>query len=202
MTRKTVGILALVGALVLVGMMLVPRPGSYTPYGTRLLNPRPAYDFTLTSHLGRLFRLSELRGKATLIFFGFVNCPDICPTTLHELKRVYEALTPQEQGKVQVLMISVDPERDTPERLARYIPFFNPEFLGLTGTPGQIADVAKNYGVFYQKTEATSPTEYEVAHTASVFLLDPKGRLRLIYGSGKTSNTEKLLADLRWLLGE
>ena len=175
---------------------------TYQPYGTRLLNVRPleANQFTLTAHDGSTKSLSDLQGKVVLIFFGYVNCPDVCPTTLFELGKVYKALAPREQERVQVLLISVDPERDTPELLRKYVTFFDPAFLGLTGTPEQIAEVAKKYGVYYQKSAIKSPTEYIVDHTASVFVIDPKGQLRLIYGSGKAAETERVLEDIRWLL--
>lgn len=175
---------------------------TYQPYGTRLLNIRPveAYQFTLTAHDGSTKSLTDFQGKVILIFFGFVNCPDVCPTTLLELGKVYKALTPSEQERLQVLLISVDPERDTLEKLRDYVTFFGSTFLGLTGTPEQIAEVAKKYGVFYQKSAIKSPTEYNVDHTATVFALDPKGQLRLIYGSGKAAETERVLEDVRWLL--
>lgn len=175
---------------------------TYQPYGTRLLNIRPveANQFTLTAHNGSSKSLSDFQGKVVLIFFGFVNCPDVCPTTLLEIGKVYKALTPREQEQVQVLLISVDPERDTPQLLEKYVTFFGPTFLGLTGTPEQIAEVAKKYGVFYQKSAIKSSTEYNVDHTATVFALDPKGQLRLIYGSGKAAETERVLQDVRWLL--
>jgi len=175
---------------------------TYQPYGTRLLNVRPAEanQFTLTAHDGSSKSLSDFRGKVVLIFFGFVNCPDVCPTTLLELSKVYKALTAAEQSRVQVALISVDPERDSLEKLRDYVTFFNPSFIGLTGTPEQIADVARRYGVFYQKSQIKSPNDYNVDHTASVFALDPMGQLRLVYSSGRVAATERVAQDVRWLL--
>ncbi|RDI94473.1 SCO family protein [Meiothermus sp. QL-1] len=175
---------------------------TYQPYGTRLLNPRSAdtLDFTLTAHDGSRKSLRDFEGKVVLIFFGFVNCPDVCPTTLLELARVYKALSPAEQARVQVLFISVDPERDSLQRLRDYTTFFHPSFLGLTGSPEEIAAVARKYGVFYQKSNVKSALEYNVDHTATVFALDPRGSLRLIYGSGKAAETERVVQDVRWLL--
>ncbi|PZA06396.1 MULTISPECIES: SCO family protein [unclassified Meiothermus] len=172
----------------------------YQPYGTPLLSPRAAYDFTLTDNKGKPFRLSSQRGKVVLIFFGFVNCPDVCPTTLLELKKVYQALTPEERRRVQVVFISVDPDRDTPEVLDKYVTFFDASFIGLTGAPQQIAEVAKSYGVFYQKSEIKSAKQYNVDHTASTYLIDPKGTLRLIYGNGKPAETQRMVEDVRWAL--
>ncbi|RIH84795.1 SCO1 protein [Meiothermus luteus] len=197
---QAVGLLT--GAVGLAALLIfaLPRMGAYKPYGTPLLDPRPAADFRLTGSDGKAYTLKSFRGKAVLIFFGFVNCPDVCPTTLAELSKVYQALTPAEQGRVQVLMITADPERDTPAVLEKYVTFFDPRFLGLTGTPNQVAEVAKGYGVFYQKSQIKSAREYSVDHTASVFLVDPRGRLRLIYGYGKARQTDRVLQDLRWVL--
>lgn len=203
MPKKTLWIALLVLLpLVLAGGLYFLTQETYQPYGTRLLNPRPVdtLDFTLTAHDGSRKSLRDFEGKVVLIFFGFVNCPDVCPTTLLELSKVYKALTPAEQQRVQVLLITVDPERDTLQKLASYVTFFDKSFIGLTGSPEEIAAVAKKYGVFYQKSGVKSPTEYNVDHTATVFALDPKGSLRLIYGNGRAAETERVVRDVRWLL--
>ncbi|MBO1437862.1 SCO family protein [Meiothermus sp. CFH 77666] len=203
MPRRALWITLLAGLpLLLAVIAFVLSRDTYQPYGTRLLNIRPveANQFSLIAHDGSTKSLSDFQGKVVLIFFGFVNCPDVCPTTMLELAKVYKALTPAEQARVQVLLISVDPERDTLEKLRDYVTFFAPTFLGLTGTPDQIAQVAKKYGVFYQKSEIKSATEYNVDHTATVFALDPKGQLRLIYGNGKAAETARVVEDVRWLL--
>jgi protein SCO1 len=203
MPYRPIWIILMVGLpLLLAASAFVLSRDTYQPYGTRLLNVRPAEanQFTLTAHDGSSKSLSDFRGKVVLIFFGFVNCPDVCPTTLLELSKVYKALTPAEQARVQVVLISVDPERDSLEKLRNYVTFFNPNFIGLTGTPEQIADVARRYGVFYQKSQIKSPTEYNVDHTAGVFALDPMGQLRLVYSSGRVAATEWVVRDVRWLL--
>ncbi len=205
MPRRAIWITLVAGLPLLLAIAaFILMRDTYQPYGTRLLNIRPveANQFTLTAHNGSSKSLSDFQGKVVLIFFGFVNCPDVCPTTLIELGKVYKALTPREQERVQVLLITVDPERDNLEKLRDYVTFFSPSFIGLTGTPEQLAEVAKRYGVFYQKSEIKSATEYNVDHTATVFALDPKGQLRLIYGSGKAAETERVLQDVRWLLRE
>jgi len=203
MPRRAIWIILMVSLpLLMAAAAFVLSRDTYQPYGTRLLNVRPAEanQFTLTAHDGSSKSLSDFRGKVVLIFFGFVNCPDVCPTTLLELSKVYKALTAAEQARVQVALISVDPERDSLEKLRDYVTFFNPSFIGLTGTPEQIADVARRYGVFYQKSQIKSPTDYNVDHTASVFALDPMGQLRLIYSSGRVAATERVAQDVRWLL--
>jgi protein SCO1/2 len=203
MPRRAIWIILMVSLpLLMAAAAFVLSRDTYQPYGTRLLNVRPAEanQFTLTAHDGSSKSLSDFRGKVVLIFFGFVNCPDVCPTTLLELSKVYKALTAAEQARVQVALISVDPERDSLEKLRDYVTFFNPSFIGLTGTPEQIADVARRYGVFYQKSQIKSPNDYNVDHTASVFALDPMGQLRLVYSSGRVAATERVAQDVRWLL--
>ncbi|MDX2008519.1 MAG: SCO family protein [Meiothermus sp.] len=191
-------VVILIGA---AGLFVLPNLRPYGPYGTRLVSERPAYDFSLVGNDNKPYKLSDFRGKAVYIFFGFVNCPDVCPTTLSELKKVYQALNPAEQSKVQVLLITADPERDTPEVLEKYVRFFHPKFLGLTGTSEQIAETAKGFGVFYIKSNIKSATEYNVDHTATTFLIDPSGKLRLLYGNGKPAQIGRMLEDLRWVLG-
>jgi len=203
MPRRVVWITLIAGLpllLAIVAFLMVR--DTYQPYGTRLLNIRPveASQFSLTAHNGQTKSLTDFQGKVVLIFFGFVYCPDICPTILLDVAKVYNALTPGEQERVQVLLITVDPERDTLELLEKYVTFFGPTFLGLTGTPDQIAEVARRYGVYFRKSNIRSPTEYNVDHTASVFALDPRGQLRLIFGSDSITETERVLEDVRWLL--
>ncbi|MCL6525570.1 MAG: SCO family protein [Thermaceae bacterium] len=200
MMRRILTVALLVGVPLALGLMIVSQRDQYQPYGTRLMAQKAAYDFSLTAPNGKTVKLSDYRGKVRLIFFGYVNCPDVCPTTMLELSKVYKALTPQEQARVQVMMISVDPERDTQEVLGKYVAFFSPAFVGLTGTPDQIAQVAQNYGVFYQKSNIKSAKEYTVDHSATVFAVDPQGNLRLIYGNGKPAQTEKVVQDVRWML--
>ncbi|WP_027891573.1 SCO family protein [Calidithermus chliarophilus] len=201
MARRIAGLVLFIGLPILLAVLAYTRLNRYQPYGTPLLNPRPAAEFTLASADNPSYKLSDLKGKAVFIFFGFVNCPDVCPTTMQDLKRVYAKLTPEERARVQVLLISVDPERDTPESLGKYVRFFDPSFVGLSGTPEATAQVAKDYGVFYQKSQIKSAQEYNVDHTASVFLIDPKGQLRLIYGQSKIQqDPDKVVQDVRWLL--
>ncbi|MER3461577.1 MAG: SCO family protein [Armatimonadota bacterium] len=200
MARRILTIALLVGLPLALGLMILSQRDQYQPFGTRLVTARPAYNFTLTAADGKATQLSDYRGKVSLIFFGFVNCPDVCPTTMLELGKVYKALSPQERSRVQVMMITVDPERDTREVLGKYVSFFDKSFVGLTGTPAQIAQTAQNYGVFYQKANIKSAQEYTVDHSATVFAVDPKGNLRLVYSNGKPAQTDKVVQDVRWML--
>ena len=154
-------------------------------------------DFTLTDHTGKPRTLADFRGKVVIVFFGYTRCPDVCPTTLAELKLAKEQLG--EDGKrIQVLFITVDPERDTRELLARYVPAFDPSFIGLYGDSAQIAKVAKEFKVFYQKSPGKTPESYTVDHSSGSYVFDTQGRLRLLVRQGSVPN---LVADLKTLLG-
>lgn len=154
-------------------------------------------ELNLTDHNGRPRTLADFRGKVVTVFFGFTHCPDACPTTLAEMAQVVKELG-SDAGKVQVLFVTVDPERDTPQVLARYVPSFNPAFLGLYGDAEATARAAKEFKVYYQKRPAQG-TGYSVDHSAGTFILDREGRLRLFaqYGQGPAA----MLHDIRLLLG-
>lgn len=153
-------------------------------------------ELNLTDHNGRARTLADFRGKVVTVFFGFTHCPDACPTTLAEMAQVVKALGP-DAGRVQVLFVTVDPERDTAQVLQQYVPSFNPAFLGLHGDSDATARAAKEFKVFYQKQPAKDGS-YSVDHSAGTFILDREGRLRLYaqYGAGATV----LLHDIRLLL--
>jgi protein SCO1/2 len=150
----------------------------------------------LTDHTGKPRTLADFQGKVVAIFFGFTQCPDACPTTLAEMAKVMKELGP-DAGKVQVLFVSVDPERDTQELLKQYVTAFHPTFIGLSGDVEATARAAKEFKVYAQK----KPLEkggYTVDHSAGTFILDQQGRLRLFaqYGAG----AQALLNDIRLLL--
>ncbi|GAB5602793.1 SCO family protein [Thermus sp. FJN-A] len=188
--------LVLVLALVGLAYLLLPK-GSHSFYGTRLLNPKPVA-FTLEGPEGPV-ELSRFQDKLVLIFFGYVHCPDVCPTTMLALKRAYERLSPEEQRRVQVVFISVDPERDTPGIADQYAKAFHPQFLGLSGSLEAIQEVARAFGVYYQKSQYRGPGEYLVDHTATTFVVQG-GSLVLLFSPDKVEATEKVVADLRALL--
>lgn len=174
-----------------------------TYFGQRIPNPSPAFDFRLTSHTGAPLQLSSLRGKAVLMSFGYTHCPDICPTTLWNFDKIYKSLSPEEQKKLQVLFITVDPDRDNQEQLKGYVPYYNPAFLGLTGTLPEISKVAKAYGAFYKKslppTDAQTK-DYTVDHSSYAYLIDPDGKLFLIYDYDKLPQTGLIAADISRVL--
>ncbi len=155
-----------------------------------------ARDLALTDHTGKPRTLADFRGKVVVVFFGYIHCPDVCPTTLAEMKMVLEQLG--EDGKrVQVLFVTVDPERDTRELLGHYVPAFHPSFIGLYGDAEQTAKAAKEFKVFYQKVPGSTPKNYSVDHTAGTYVFDPQGRIRLFVRYGQAGD---LTADIRSLL--
>ncbi|MGH8746784.1 MAG: SCO family protein, partial [Burkholderiales bacterium] len=139
---------------------------------------------SLTDPSGKLRTLADFRGKVVVLFFGYTHCPDVCPTTLAELSQVMKSLGP-DADRVQVLFVTVDPERDTPAVLARYVTAFDPRFLGLYGDAAATRRAAKEFKVFYEKRKGSSPGEYTMDHSAGTYVIDPKGRLRLFVGYGK-----------------
>jgi protein SCO1 len=141
--------------------------------------------FQLTDHDGQPRSLADFRGKVVVVFFGFTHCPDVCPTTLAELARAIKELGPDGE-RVQVLMVTVDPERDTPDVLKQYVTALDPSFIGLTGDPEAISRTAREFKVFYQKSPGASPQVYSVDHSSGSYVFDPQGRLRLLvsYGQG------------------
>jgi len=155
-------------------------------------------DFTLTDENGQPFRLSDQRGSVVLLFFGYTSCPDVCPTTLATWRRVHEALG-DDVERVRFAFVTVDPERDTVERLGMHVNAFNPDFIGLTGTPGELQAVYDVFDVYFEKdTSSGSALGYLVNHTATTFVLDPEGRWRLRETFG--TEVEDMVHDIRALL--
>lgn len=157
-----------------------------------------AKDFSLTDPTGKTRTLADFRGKVVIVFFGYTHCPDVCPTTLVELKQVMQKLGP-DADKVQVLFITLDPERDTAKILAQYVPAFDPRFLGLYGDAATTLKTAKDFKVFYEKRAGSAPDSYTIDHSAASFAFDPAGRLRLYV---KHDQIAALAEDVRVLLKE
>lgn len=155
--------------------------------------------FELTDTSGKPTTLADFKGKVVVLFFGFTHCPDVCPGTLAELALVKKQLGP-DGDRMQVVFVTLDPERDRPEILKEYVPAFDPTFVGLYGDPAAIARTAKEFKVFYRKVPGSAPGTYTLDHTAAAFVFDPRGRLRLFasYGQGP----EALAHDIRLLLRE
>ena len=136
----------------------------------------PGGEFTLNGKQGPV-ALNDFKGKLVLLYFGYTFCPDICPTSLVVWSQALNALTEAERARVQPIFVSVDPERDTPERLAEYTAFFHPAIIGLSGTPERLREVASRYGAFYARQENVSAGGYVIDHTAASFVIDAEGRL-------------------------
>jgi protein SCO1/2 len=152
-------------------------------------------DFRLTDHHGTPRSLADFRGNVVALFFGYTHCPDVCPTTLADMAQVMR-LMGKDAGRVQVLFVTVDPERDKPEMLAQYVPAFHPSFLALYGDAQATEQAARAFDVVYQKQMTTSG--YNMDHSAGTFLIDPKGRVRLLAPYGQRAGW--LADDIRMLL--
>jgi protein SCO1 len=156
-------------------------------------------DIRLTDHSGKPRSLADFRGKAVAVFFGFTHCPDVCPTTLADLRTVMTQLGPDAE-RLQVLFVSVDPKRDSPEVLSKYVPSFHPSFLGLTGSPDAVTKVASDFKIFVREQPGKTPETYTVDHTAGMLVFDPAGRLRLFVNYGMAP--EKMTTDFKRLINE
>ena len=156
-----------------------------------------AKGFALTDHTGKPRTLADFKGKVVVVFFGYTQCPDVCPTTMAEMASVMQKLGPL-ADQVQVLFITLDPERDTQQLLASYVPAFDKRFIGLRGTPEQTAKTAKEFKVFYAKVPGSDPNGYTIDHTAGSYVFDRDGRLRLFIRHGQ--GPDPIVHDLRQLL--
>jgi protein SCO1/2 len=187
-----VRLLFLTLALLLAGCDSRPQFGN-----TDISEADYARDFALTDHTGKPRTMADFRGKAVVIFFGYTQCPDVCPTTMTGMTEAMKLLG-EGATKVQVLFVTVDPERDTQHLLAQYVPVFHPSFLGLYADPPTIAKTAQAFRVFYKKQPGSTPTTYTVDHTAGSYVYDPQGRLRLYIKHGE--KPEVIAKDLKLLI--
>jgi protein SCO1/2 len=185
-------------ALVALMTALLAACGSPSFRGSVLDEPVAVPDFTLTDENGQPFSLSEQRGNVVLLFFGYTSCPDVCPTTLGTWRRIHQALGEDAQ-RVRFVFVTVDPERDTIERLGMHVNAFNPDFVGLTGPQSDLEAVYDIFGVVYEKdTSSGSAMGYLVNHTATTFVVDTEGRWRLRETFG--TEVDDIVHDIRQLL--
>ena len=172
---------------------------AYELKGNSLDPPLPIPNFELMASDGQPFRLSESGGEITLVFFGYTFCPDVCPTTLAEVKQALAKLDPPDRQRVRVIFISADPERDTPEKLSKYLAAFNPDFIGLTDDFEKVQEVMKPFGAYAEKEDVEgSAIGYLVTHTARLYLLNAKREIMLTYPFG--FQADELHSDLTYLL--
>lgn len=170
---KAIGTAALAGVLLLnAGCVQKKDHDPLKP----MIALNPSRDFTLLDSQGQVFRLSAHKGEVMLLFFGYLSCPDVCPTTLSKLARVY-ALLGDKQKKVITLFVSVDPKRDTPAKIKDYLDYFAVKAIGLSGSQAQIDAVVKAYGAYYEKVETSSTLGYLINHTDYVYLINPQGQV-------------------------
>lgn len=193
-----VGLLSfLVIGIVAVGVYLFAPPAAFrgTVYGEPY---PPAPEIALTRGDGSSFQLRELRGGVVLLFFGYTSCPDVCPTTLAELNSALQKLGEDKARNVKVVFVTVDPQRDTPERVQEYVNHFNDSFIGLSGDEPQLAKTWSDYGVFRETVEGVSAAGYLVNHTARVTLIDQDGNLRVSYSF--ETPVDDIVHDLKLVL--
>lgn len=167
--------------------------------GTVYTEPRQTPEFTLQNAAGEAVSLQDYRGKVIPIYFGYTFCPDVCPLTMANLAQVQTEID-DDGDQMQVLMITVDPQRDTPQVVQDYVTSFHPAFVGLSGTDEQIAAATAPFGVFYEAAEGSAATGYLVDHTARIFVIDKSGELRVTYAYDVP--VEEISADMRVLVAE
>ena len=194
-------LLVLIGALgagVLLGQLLpAPRPSTVPAPASASATGGDVINFELTVHDGSTLQAADLREKALLVFFGYTHCPDICPTTLVEMAAVRRALG-TESSRFRGLFITVDPERDTTERLAAYVNHFDPELLGLTGSAQQIAVAAKAFGAAFERGDAVTGGGYLMGHSGFGYLVAPGGALHAVFPTGTPA--DEIAASVRALI--
>lgn len=195
------GLVAGAAFALLLLQLITGRPFGPPRYnGTVYESPPTVPDVALTAHTGQPVSLHDLRGRILLVYFGYTFCPDACPATMADLAATVEELRPAQRAEVQVILISVDPRRDTPARLADYVAYFSPSFLGMTGSEEELEAVAAPFGVYFEEGQQLDGGGYLVDHTASVFAVDKESRLRLLYSFA--TPPQEIVADLRYLLRE
>ncbi len=186
----------ILGVLILGVWFVVQQMRPPVLNGTAFDPGRTPPDVAMESTRGGEMRLSDLRGKYVVLFFGYTHCPDVCPTTMLKLRNMMAQLSPEEAEQVQVVFVSVDPEHDTIERLKGFVESYNPSFIGLRGTPDALAQLATPLGIYYADQSQGETILFD--HTASVLLIDPDGNLKLLWAP--TLTAEEMAADLKALL--
>jgi protein SCO1/2 len=189
-----IALLVLVAGLAVIGYQQLTAEPIFT--GILIDPPKAAADFTVQTDKGEV-HLSDFRGKYVLLYFGYTFCPDVCPTTLSTLKKAFSRAG-NAADNYQVIFISVDPRRDTPERLGEYVRFFNPDFIGATNTADEINRITNEFGILYHINDAESQKDYTVDHTSVVIAIDPQGNQRLIWNH--EAEYKQIAADMKSLL--
>ena len=202
--RITIGVLvavALAAGIVVGGM---DRDGTFSSGASDTASGLERYEIggelDLTNQHGERVRLSDLAGNAVMLFFGYTFCPDICPATLARMRSVKAALPPEDAARFVGVLVSVDPARDTPERLGEYVEFFDSGFVGLTGGEDELQSVARRYGAQFEIPEGQPEDSYLVNHSTIGYLIDPAGQVRALYFGEEP--IEEMAANVQEVLGE
>ncbi len=186
-------------ALIAIGLWLSACSHTFAGVAPNPIGPAP--DFALTDENGQPFKLSDLRGQWILLAYGYTHCPDVCPLTLSRLRDVKKALDPN-GDRLQVVFVTIDPERDTPDIMQKYVSHFDQtfpqKFKGLSGTPQEIAQAAKAYNVKYEKKDVKPDGSYSMGHTAEVYLIDPQFNWRMTFPFGVKA--EEIAGDVQYLM--
>lgn len=193
--RRQFTVLALAGALVALAGCSPPSPFQ----GIDISGASYAQDFDLIDQHGQRRTLADFRGQVVVVFFGFTQCPDVCPTTMGEMAHA-RALLGEQGDRFQGIFISLDPERDTPEILAAYVASFDPSFLAFSPSADRLPELARSFRVHYKKVPGPTPTSYTIDHSAGSYIYDPQGRLRVFHRHG--SGGPALASDVKYLLAE
>jgi len=167
--------------------------------GSEILDADFGRSLNLHDHNGRKVSLETFSGKTVVLFFGYTHCPDVCPTTMSDMAQALRLMSAENAARVQVLFVSVDPQRDTPEILKAYVPYFHPDFLGLYGTQEEVATAAKNFRVVYRKHVEAGASDYLIDHSAGSYVIDGNGVLRLYLPFAQPP--QDIAHDLNALLG-
>ena len=196
-TRKTLTTLALMTALMIIGALLGiytnrfyhPAPSAESVPGLLWPNPKQLTEFTTINQTGETFGLENLKGKWSLVFFGYTHCPDVCPITLTLLGQIHDRLEQYANPGLQTVFVSVDPVRDTPERLSGYIGYFHPDFIALGGSLDQVNGLASQIGIASSHGAVEADGSYPVNHSTSILLIDPQARLTGIFSAPHDAET-------------
>ena len=197
LSRKTLTTLALMTALMIIGALLGiytnrfyhPAPSAESVPGLLWPNPKQLTEFTTINQTGETFGLENLKGKWSLVFFGYTHCPDVCPITLTLLGQIHDRLEQYASPGLQTVFVSVDPVRDTPERLAGYIGYFHPDFIALGGSVDQVNGLASQIGIASSHGAVEADGSYPVNHSTSILLIDPQARLTGIFSAPHDAET-------------
>jgi protein SCO1 len=188
------------GAGFTAALLFLTRPGPPEDPGVTVVRPAAPIDaFRLEDQRGAAFDGARLQGKWSLLFFGYTHCPDVCPTTLATFRRIHDLLGPLNRD-AQYVFVSVDPERDTAEQRGKYASYFNPEFLGVSGTHNELGKLVRSLGVYYRHGEPTEGGGYLVDHSAGVFLINPEGRMQALFSA--PHDARRMAAALREIMGQ